>query len=171
MSQRVLVILRVAIDPDWTEGTTLQAYADWGDGSIDTTKPLLQRRHKVFPGQPIPHNGLGLDPFDLLGVRPGPIIWNPPTFADEVLGETDFCQISPFVDVPVRVPQDYALWKFAVESYDDGGNVQQAGLSEVSAVVFGTEPMPLRSLSYRSYHAGNDQVTFTVVANTEAGAQ
>lgn len=169
MPGRILIILRVDIDPAWREGTTLQVYTNEGSGAVDTGSPLLAKRFEVFPGQPA-HKGVGEDPTDLVGVRPGPILPRTAEFGDEVIGVTPLADGVPTIDVPVRVPQDYGSWDFAVEAYDEAGNAQQAALSESSAIVYGTDPNPVRSFALLDYVGGSDQVRFNVTTNSETGA-
>lgn len=160
------VMLRVPIDDDWDAGVRLQVYTDFGTGTIDTDSPLLQRGLDLFPGK---HRarGVGTQPVgvgrlgDHKAARPRAGIRH------AIVGQTAVGTSPPFVVIPVQVPAAFGAWKFGVEAVDANGNVQGGGLAEVTAMVSGTEPPPLKSLSLVGYDATKDQLTLSFTREAE----
>ena len=161
------VVLRVPIDDDWDAGCGLQVFTDFGEGQIDTDRPLCARPIEVFPGA-VASRGFGVGGFcvgrygDDKPGRP-----HNDTFGMQIWGVTPFCNGSPFVEIPVSVPAGFGAWKFAVQSVDRNGNPQSGELKEISAVVSGTEPAPLRSFSFAGHDSETDRVTFDFVKGVE----
>lgn len=169
MSAPIAVTLQIPIEDTWRAGTRIQVYTDWGSGEIDTDRPLLARPVEVFPGQAA-QRGVGDDAADLVGTAGGPRQPATNTLASEICGVTPLCEGTAFVEVTVYVPQVYGLWLFGAQAVDEAGNPQDGALTELTELVYGTDPAPLQSFAYDSYDGETDQVTFAFQLNTETGA-
>ena len=160
------ITLRVPIHADWDAGDRVQVFTDFGTGTVDLTKPLLARPVDVFPGR---HRarGLGFQPVGRGRVKGGRASRPHRGIRTTRVGRTPVGNAEPFVALTVNVPAAFGQWKFAVRVVDAFQNVQAGGAQEISAIVSGTDPSPLRRLEYAGYDNVNDQVTFTLTRNTE----
>lgn len=163
-SQRI--ILPIPIDADWDAGDRIQVYTDWGDGTIDLSRPLLARPMDVFPGQqrakPLGQQPVGAG-------RVGDFKANRPRrgLGRTRVGMTPVGTTPSVIDVPVDVPPAYGTWKFAAQVVDVHDNVQAEAPAEISAVVSGTEPPPVATLLLIIYSPGTDQATFAFWLDAE----
>lgn len=161
------VTLRVPIASGWDGRTRLQVYTNFGSGAVDTSKPLLPRPMEVFPGQPV-SRGFGARRFGLGRFGDGkPGRGGTAVFGRQRFGKTPFGNPTPFVEVTVDVAAAFGAWKFGVKAVDRFGNVQAGGAEEVTRVVSGTDPPPLKSFAVNGYDSQVDQVTFDFVKETE----
>lgn len=161
---KMIVDLRIIADPTWRAQDRVQVFADWGTGTIDTTRPLLAAPMRLFPA----------DPRELVGhetIFDAPMGAMPMSGARAVTIEPTGCLENPFGEamntlmrfciVPVAVDQAYGTWKFAVRVQDGAGN-QQGALQEFSMFLSGEDPPPLSAFAFDSYNAGTDKVVFAV---------
>ena len=160
------VLLTVAIDDSWDAGDRLQVFTDFGDGSIDLTRPLLKRTFDVFPGQQ-PAQAYGRQPY-ALGRHGDNLASRPPSgIAGTIYGTTPHGGALVAVEVPVVVPPEFGSWKFAARVVDAAGNVQSAAAAELSVLVSGTDPAPPAGFVFDSYDTPSDRVTFTFSKDAE----
>jgi hypothetical protein len=160
------VTLRVPIDDDRDGGDRMQVYTDLGTGTVDTAKPLLSRGAEVFPGYP-PGEGLGDDPIGEYAIGDSRPPLRRTGIGEEELGNDPIGEGTAEREIDVNVPAGFGRLKFAVEVADAYGNVQAGAAQEVTVLVSGTEPSPLRSFTFGSYDAPSDQVTFSFARNAE----
>ena len=164
---KTAVTIKVPVDVDWDGGTRLQVYTDRGSGTVDTNDPLLPRAVEVFPGQLV-SAGYGQQTYG-----EGAYGFNTPApprtggFGEQVYGDGPYGESEPYVEVTVNLPAAFGKWKFAVEAIDGEGNVQSDPLTEVAQIVSATEPPTVRGFAFGSYASITDQVTFSIVVNTE----
>jgi len=160
VSYKIPVTLRVPIDSTWKAGTTLQAYTDAGDGSVDTGAPLLPRRVDVFP-QRFPAGGYGRG-----GYGKGAYGSDNPSvksagYGRGGYGQGAYGQTGASVTFTVYIEPNFGLWKFAVKSYDEAGNAQAGALTEIERVVSARNPRPLSGFAFDSINAGRARFTVT----------
>ncbi len=163
-SQRV--ILPIPIADGWDAGDRLQVFTDWGDGTIDTSTPLLARPLNIFPGQQRA-KPLGRQPVGRGRVGDHKASRPRRGLGRTRIGRTPVGTTPAVIHVPVDVPPAFATWKFAAQVVDVNGNVQSEDPAEISAVVSGTEPGPLASFALDSYDDGTDQATFAFAVDDE----
>lgn len=158
------VSLLVALNEAWDGDVRFQCYTDFGDGSVDFTKPLLARAYVVFPGHTL-GEGIGDDPLGDAPLGDGgvalPPYWG---FEDSGLADAPLGDGEAYVPLEVPIPPGYGSWKFVVRALDSAGNVQTGGDVEITAFVNGTEPPPLRDFALSDYSAGKATFSFTRVA-------
>jgi hypothetical protein len=163
--RKIRVTLTVEIDEAWRASDRLQVYTDFGDGSIDTTKPLLSRSLETFPDdirQTVHHEGYGDEPYgDVPYGGAEAVSSGPHGYGDDPYGDVEYGGALRHVEVDVLVPQAHGTWKFAVKAIDGAGNAQGA-LQEFTLFVSGTDPEPVASFAFDSYDSGDDVVTFDV---------
>lgn len=160
------VILRVPIEDDWDAGARLEVFTDFGHGSVDYTRPLLQRGLDLFPGQ---HGGrgVGVQPVGVGRVGDHKAARPAVGIGSSIVGITPVGTAPSYVEIPVSVPAAFGAWKFAVRAVDGQGNVQSEEAVESTVLVSGTEPPPLRTFALDSYDAIKDRLTFWFSRETE----
>jgi len=165
---RTAVAIRVPYPADADAGDALQAYTDFGSGTVDTTQPLLQGPAELFARGVLRSAGLGSE------VRgetvPESTLAQPrraPGLGNEVLGETPCGETPSFQEITVQVPPAFGKHKFAMQMVDEAGNPQGAVLAEVQTWVSSEEPPELSDFAFESYDAGTDRLTFSLAKNTE----
>lgn len=155
-----LIDVRVEVDPDWTFGTRLQIYADFGDGSVDATRALLPKTFDPYVGKQDP-GGYGTVPYG--SVPYGHVVdhFKGDGYGEYGYGDQPYGEAVASITVPVRIPDAYGTWIFSPEAIDAAGNVQTDALDEFTIVVSGRNPAPLRSVTLQSVAAGIAAWTFT----------
>jgi len=163
--RQMTVRLRVPIEDGWRSTFTVQVYTDFGDGSIDTTRPLLGRRVRVFPAdvQDAERNpGYGGEIYGQRVYGAGRAVDRPRRgYGFNPYGQVEYGRASRYALIDVSVPQGYGSWKFAAKVYDGAGNAQGA-LVEFTQFVSGENPPPLSAFSLSSYTKVTDKVVFTI---------
>ena len=157
------VVLRVPIESDWRAGDQLQVFTDWGDGSIDTSKPLLTRAVRIFPDDPrttAANPGYGQERYGST-----PYGGSAPRsrrkdrgFGHDRYGGHAYGHCTAFLRVPVQITPGYGTWKFAARVADGAGN-EQGALQEFSQFVSSENPPPLAAVAFSGYDEGTDKVT------------
>lgn len=160
MSRRVPVTLRVNVDATWLHGTRVQVYTDWGTGTIDTSKPLLNRPLDPYARKPRP-GGLGANRLGEVPLGAAAAYLGGDGPMQHALGSVSLDSAVQSFEVTVHVPDACAAWKFAAQALDEGGNAQGAALDELTAYVSGREPRPVTGLTLSGYDGGTDKLTFT----------
>lgn len=158
---RQRITLSVAVPDAWDGGTTLQAFCDFGTGSIDFTRPLLARRVEVFPGRrraagyaDAPYGDDGYGDFGA------------PLPPEEGYGEAEYGD-APYGDgervmmLGVPIPAAYGAWKFTVRAFDEAGNQQNTISPIIDAWISGTETPPVRDFALQSFAAGRATFSFS----------
>jgi hypothetical protein len=154
--------LRIPIDPSWRAADRVQVYSDFGSGTVDTDRPLLNPARRLFPDDPrdannggsIAQNGLCRM---ALSRRPAR---RPQGMKKRSPLEASLAGTTRYVFMDVVVPAGYGMWKFAAEAADGAGN-PQGGLNEFQQFVSGEDPPPLSSFAFDSYDDVNDVVSFS----------
>lgn len=159
--------LRVPIPDAAKAGDRMQIYSDFGDGSIDLSRPLLPEPVEIFAGAA--RRVLKAKDYPAKGsAKSG----RPPARLSEALGTIgDFKKGSkafrPYVEIVVHVPAAYGNHKFAAQLVDTAGNAQGGTLPETTVFVSAPTPPGVRSFELAGHDSGTDQVTFNVTRNTE----
>ena len=151
---RQLVRILIPVAPEWAGGERLQVYTDFGDGSIDLTRPLLADPVEVVPGGLEP-GGYGVDAYgDAPYGHGGAEATAGGGYGLSPYGDAPYGMGEVVVEVFVPVRAAYGVWKFAAQAVDRAGNEQSGGLVEVSEVVSATDPPRLDTFGLASYAAG-----------------
>lgn len=161
---RQRVTLTVTVPDEWDGGTTLQAFTDFGDGSIDYSRPLLARRVEVYPGRRrAPGYGDALYGDDGYGDFGAPL---PPEegYADAEYGDAPYGDGERLMMLSVPIPPGYGMWAFNVMAYDEAGNPEISLQPTIDAWISGTEPPPVRDFVLQSFAADKATFSFSRVA-------
>jgi hypothetical protein len=159
---KMSVTVRIPVVAAWGAMETVQVYTDLGDGSIDTTAPLLPVRADLFPDT-YEVLGYGEEPYGETAYGgEEPTYANNGGYGDQPYGEEadGYGYGTPYIDVVVMVDQGFGTWKFAAEAYNAAGMAQTDPLDEFTQFVSGEQPTPLSSFTLDSYDSGTDRFTF-----------
>ena len=164
MAERLLVSLRVPVQSGWRQRDRVQVYGDAGTGTIDTTRPLLSRRLDMFPRdrrEEVAPPGYARVPYASVpyGGR-GPRVPHVAGWARYPYASVPYARGFDFIEVGVRVGQDFGMYKFAAQVIDGAGNVQ-GSLVEFSHLISGEDPRALRSFKFDSFDGPSDTVSFS----------
>lgn len=165
---RTTVKLRVPYPDTADAGDGLQVFTDAGSGTVDTTKPLLQRRAELFPKGLRRFGGLGTEtlgeamPGNGAARRP-----QPPGLGSEVLGVTPCGESPSYRELTVTIRPAFGLHKFEARMLDEAGNPQGEALPLGEFLVSSETPPNLRTFALDSYDAGLDRFTFSFTRNLE----
>lgn len=158
---RQRVTLSVAVPDEWDGGTTLQAFCDFGTGSIDYSRPLLARRVEVFPGRTraagYADAAYGDDGYGDFG----PPLPPEEGYAEAEYGDAPYGDGERLMRLGVPIPAAYGMWKFNVTAYDEAGNPETSFNPTIDAWISGTEPPPVRDFQLQSFAAGRATFSFT----------
>lgn len=161
---RVEIDLTVPVEASWPADATIEVFSDRGGGSIDYTNPLLRRRLNTLRNVVAPQ-GIGADPIGALPIGHGKAaaVRNVRGLGALPIGAGPIGADLETVEVAVEVGQGCGTYKFAARAVDGAGNKQSGAGNEFEHWVSGEDPPHLEALAVESYHAGNDQFTFSVV--------
>ncbi len=165
---KTAVKLRVPYPDDADAGDALQAYSDFGTGTIDTGRPLLKAPAALFSGAVQRFEGHGGEVYGESTYGDGlaqPIAGG--GHGDEIYGETAYGDAAAARELIVQVPPAFGMHKFSVQLLDAEGNPQGAALPEIEAMVSSTDPPSLSSFEFDSYDTGGDVLTFRFARDTE----
>lgn len=158
------VRLRVPVQAGWRQRDVVQVFGDDAEGVLDTGLPLLSRPVWMFPADvrgEVSPPGWCQAPW-------GSVPWGgaaPRVSKAAGWGQHPWCSVpwcggSAFIELDVRVRQEFRVRKFAVQAVDGAGNPQGA-LVEFTHLVSGEDPAPLTGFRFAGYHAGSDVATFS----------
>ena len=152
------VALAVPVDPSWAFGTKLQAYSDFGTGTIDTGRPLLAQPVDPYVGRVKPAGfgqaGYGETSYGTTTRRIGRGGYGNLPHATVPFGDG-----ARRVTVVARVPDAYGSWKFAVEAISPAGDAQTDALEERAVFLSGRLPGPVKAMAIDSF--AGDTLTLT----------
>ena len=157
----LLLEVKIPIHASWKPGDTLQLYTDEGDGSVDTTKPLLATPVPVFPNQERVL-GYGAGPYGAgpYGDDTGQPQGGAGGYGDVPYGDGPYGDSVAYVSVWVEVTNVFATWLFTAEVTSGAGTVQTDSLVDVTVQLDGEDPEPPASFAFSRLTSG--QMEFTI---------
>ena len=163
---RDTLTLTIEIPTTWDGGTRLAVYTDRGTGVIDEAAPLSHRPVDVFPGAAMAmgwgehswgegQHGTNYPDLPIAGLET--TTW----------GESPWGEAPHLITIDLPLGAAYGNWKFSVRAFDFQGNAQGTAPVELTAVVSSRRPNPVARLTFASYDAPTDVLTFNVVDGAE----
>lgn len=161
----ITLTIELGADTSWESDFTVQAFTDFGDGSIDETIELFSQALALFPGV---HwvGGYGEVPYGE-GTYGGEkaVYAQRGGYGEIPYGEDadGYGEGTPFISLDVPIDQDaVGDWLFGVKVIDGAGNVQSDAIVEFTFHVSGQDPDPPQTFDFSSFNSGTSVFTFDI---------